>query len=119
MGERRDYSLTGRDAQRAVESGLFGSPSLAGREASPLGKECLFQRFGEPELLIAPLVADCQRVVEPGDQPRLIRELAWEAIRFVEGNDLITIPEMAVDPWLCWIMTGAKPRPSSGLPKLG
>ncbi len=33
--------------------------------------------------------------VEPGDQPRLIRELAWEAIRFLEGNDLISIPEMA------------------------
>ena len=43
--------------------------------------------------------------VEPGDQPRLIRELAWEAIRFVEGNDLITIPEMAKHGWRMEMMT--------------
>ena len=43
--------------------------------------------------------------VEPGDQPRLIRELAWEAIRFLEGNDLITIPEMAKQGWRVEMMS--------------
>jgi uncharacterized protein (DUF885 family) len=43
--------------------------------------------------------------VEPGDQPRLIRELAWEAIRFLEGNDLITVPEMAKHGWRVEMMT--------------
>ena len=43
--------------------------------------------------------------VEPGDQPRLIRELAWEAIRFLEGNDLISIPEMAKQGWRVEMMT--------------
>ena len=43
--------------------------------------------------------------VEPGDQPRLIRELAWEAIRFLEGNDLISIPEMAKHGWRVEMMT--------------
>jgi len=43
--------------------------------------------------------------VEPGDQPRLIRELAWEAIRFIEGNDLLTIPEMAKQGWRVEMMT--------------
>jgi len=42
---------------------------------------------------------------EPGDQPRLIRELAWEAVRFLEGNDLITIPEMAKQGWRVEMMT--------------
>ena len=42
---------------------------------------------------------------EPGEQPRLIRELAWEAIRFLEGNDLITIPEMAKHGWRVEMMT--------------
>jgi len=43
--------------------------------------------------------------VEPGDQPKLIRELAWEAIRFLEGNDLITIPEMAKQGWRVEMMS--------------
>lgn len=43
--------------------------------------------------------------VEPGDQPNLIRELAWEAIRFLEGNDLITIPEMAKQGWRLEMMS--------------
>ncbi len=43
--------------------------------------------------------------VEPGDQPRLIRELAWEAIRFLEGNDLISVPEMAKHGWRVEMMT--------------
>ncbi len=43
--------------------------------------------------------------VEPGDQPRLIRELAWEAIRFLEGNDLISIPEMAKQGWRVEMMS--------------
>ena len=43
--------------------------------------------------------------VEPGDQPRLIRELAWEAIRFLEGNDLISVPEMAKQGWRVEMMT--------------
>ena len=43
--------------------------------------------------------------VEPGDQPKLIRELAWEAIRFLEGNDLISIPEMAKQGWRVEMMS--------------
>ena len=43
--------------------------------------------------------------VEPGDQPRLIRELAWEAIRFLEGNDLISVPEMAKHGWRVEMMS--------------
>lgn len=43
--------------------------------------------------------------VEPGDQPKLIRELAWEAIRFLEGNDLLSIPEMAKQGWRVEMMS--------------
>ncbi len=37
--------------------------------------------------------------VEPGKQPDLIRELAVEAIDFVEKHDLITVPQLARDTW--------------------
>ena len=37
--------------------------------------------------------------VEPGKQPQMIRELALEAIKFLEDNDLVTIPELAKESW--------------------
>ena len=37
--------------------------------------------------------------VDPGKQPQLIRELAQEAIDFVEKRDLITIPALAKETW--------------------
>lgn len=37
--------------------------------------------------------------VEPGKQPEMIRELAIEATRFVEDNDLVTVPQLAKDTW--------------------
>jgi uncharacterized protein (DUF885 family) len=37
--------------------------------------------------------------VEPGRQPQLIRELAMEAIEYVEKNDLVTVPPLARESW--------------------
>ena len=37
--------------------------------------------------------------VEPGKQPDLIRELALEAIEFVDKHDLVTVPQLARDTW--------------------
>jgi uncharacterized protein (DUF885 family) len=37
--------------------------------------------------------------VEPGKQPEMIRDLALEAINFVDDHDLITVPQMARDTW--------------------
>jgi uncharacterized protein (DUF885 family) len=37
--------------------------------------------------------------VSPGEQPKLIRELAWEAIDFLKARDLITIPPLAAHGW--------------------
>jgi uncharacterized protein (DUF885 family) len=37
--------------------------------------------------------------VEPGKQPEMIRDLALEAIKFVDDHDLITVPPMARDSW--------------------
>ena len=37
--------------------------------------------------------------VEPGGQPELIRELAQEAVDFLEARDLLTIPELAKEDW--------------------
>lgn len=43
--------------------------------------------------------------VEPGKQPEMIRDLALEAIKFVDDNDLVTIPELARDSWRMEMMT--------------
>jgi hypothetical protein len=37
--------------------------------------------------------------VGPGEQPALIRELALEAIAFVEKHELATVPELAKETW--------------------
>lgn len=43
--------------------------------------------------------------VEPGKQPAMIRDLALEAIAFVEKRDLVTIPPLAKDSWRMEMMT--------------
>lgn len=43
--------------------------------------------------------------VEPGKQPQLIRELALEAIDFVESRDLVTVPQLAKDTWRMQMMS--------------
>ena len=43
--------------------------------------------------------------VEPGAQPDLIRDLAVEAIEFVEKNNLVTVPPLARDIWRMEMMT--------------
>jgi uncharacterized protein (DUF885 family) len=37
--------------------------------------------------------------VEPGSQPDLVRDLAWETIRFVEERGLVTVPPLAKAVW--------------------
>lgn len=37
--------------------------------------------------------------VAPGEQPRLILDLAREAIQFLESRDLVTIPDLAKETW--------------------
>ncbi|HKP38757.1 MAG TPA: DUF885 family protein [Pyrinomonadaceae bacterium] len=43
--------------------------------------------------------------VEPGKQPEMIRELAVEAIKFVDDRDLMTVPQLARDTWRMEMMT--------------
>ena len=43
--------------------------------------------------------------VEPGKQPELIRDLALEAIKFVEDHDLVTVPPLARETWRIEMMT--------------
>ena len=43
--------------------------------------------------------------VEPGKQTDLIRELALEAIKFMDDHDLVTIPQLARDTWRMEMMT--------------
>jgi len=43
--------------------------------------------------------------VDPGKQPDLIRDLAWEATAFVERLGLVTIPPLATEVWRMEMMT--------------
>ena len=43
--------------------------------------------------------------VDPGKQPEMIRDLALEAIKFLEDNNLVTIPELAKESWRMEMMT--------------
>jgi uncharacterized protein (DUF885 family) len=43
--------------------------------------------------------------VEPGKQPDLIRDLAYEAIEYVTKHDLVTVPPLARDIWRMTMMT--------------
>jgi uncharacterized protein (DUF885 family) len=40
-----------------------------------------------------------QTYVPPGDQPRLVRDLALEAIKFVEDRNLVTVPPLSREIW--------------------
>ena len=46
-----------------------------------------------------------QKYVEPGKQPELIKNLAFEAIDFVEKNDLVTVPRIARESWRMEMMS--------------
>ncbi|KAJ4368638.1 hypothetical protein N0V86_009546 [Didymella sp. IMI 355093] len=48
--------------------------------------------------------------VEPGDQIYVVRDLANEAIAYVERHDLITVPTVAKDYWKTTMMTPARQR---------
>ncbi len=41
----------------------------------------------------------------PGEQPEMIREMAEEAIAFLEARDLVTIPPLAVETWRMEMMS--------------
>src|SRR5712692_4049511 len=43
--------------------------------------------------------------VEPGKQPEMIRDLALEAIKFVDDHDLVTVPQLARDTWRMEMMS--------------
>jgi uncharacterized protein (DUF885 family) len=53
-----------------------------------------------------------QTAVAPGEQPELIRKLAFEAIDFVTKRDLVTVPPLARDIWRIEMMTPEAQRVS-------
>ena len=48
--------------------------------------------------------------VRPGEQPKMIHDLAWEAIRFLESHDLITVPPLAANGWRMLMMSPERQR---------
>ncbi len=52
------------------------------------------------------------RHVEPGEQPRMIRELAWEAIDYIDEHELITVPELCKESWRMTMMSPERQKTS-------
>ena len=52
------------------------------------------------------------RFVAPGEQAQLVRELAEEAIEFVESRDLVTVPPLCRESWRMAMMTPDAQRTS-------
>jgi uncharacterized protein (DUF885 family) len=50
--------------------------------------------------------------VEPGRQPQLIRELAYEAVDFLEARDLLTIPPLCKETWRMEMMSPERQKVS-------
>jgi dipeptidyl aminopeptidase/acylaminoacyl peptidase/uncharacterized protein (DUF885 family) len=53
----------------------------------------------------AALDAVKSQYVEPGKQPALIRDLAAEAIEYMDANNLVTVPQLARDSWRMAMMS--------------
>jgi uncharacterized protein (DUF885 family) len=43
--------------------------------------------------------------VAPGEQPQLIRDLAWEAIDYLKQHDLVSVPPIAAETWRMQMMS--------------
>lgn len=50
--------------------------------------------------------------VAPGDQPDLVRDLAREAIKFVDDHQLVTVPPLARDMWRMQMLSPAAQKES-------
>ena len=50
--------------------------------------------------------------VAPGEQPEMIRALAWEAIDYVEKNNLVTVPDLAKRVWRMEMMSPERQKVS-------
>ncbi len=52
------------------------------------------------------------RFVSPGDQPKLITDMAEEAIAFITERDLVTVPDLAREVWRTQMMSPERQRVS-------
>lgn len=52
------------------------------------------------------------KYLEPGEQPRLIREMAEEAVQFIEKRDLVTVPDLCKETWRMRMMSPERQRVS-------
>jgi len=50
--------------------------------------------------------------VAPGEQPKLIHDLAIEAIDYVKTNDLVTVPPLAEETWRMFMMSPERQKVS-------
>jgi uncharacterized protein (DUF885 family) len=52
------------------------------------------------------------KFVQPGEQPKLIRDMAEEAVKFIEDRKLVTVPELCKETWRMRMMSPERQRVS-------
>ena len=50
--------------------------------------------------------------VPPGEQPKLIEDLAWEAVDFLDAHELVTVPELCRKGWRMEMMSPERQKVS-------
>ena len=53
-----------------------------------------------------------RKFVKPGEQPKLIRDMANEAVDFIEKRDLVTVPKLCKETWRMRMMSPERQRVS-------
>ncbi len=53
-----------------------------------------------------------RKFVKPGQQPKLIRDMAIEAVEFIEKRDLVTVPRLCKETWRMRMMSPERQRVS-------
>ncbi len=52
------------------------------------------------------------KFVQPGEQPKLIRDMAEEAVKFIEDRKLVTVPKLCKETWRMRMMSPERQRVS-------
>ncbi|KXH66057.1 X-Pro dipeptidyl-peptidase [Colletotrichum salicis] len=90
---QEQYDWCEKEMKKASRSIKVGSVRPEGSHGSVSGLEAPDTGFGDNWKAAQEYVKNSY--VEPGQQPEMVRQLAYEGMAFVKKHDLVTVPEIA------------------------
>ncbi|KAK0372288.1 X-Pro dipeptidyl-peptidase [Colletotrichum limetticola] len=90
---QEQYDWCEKEMKKASRSIKVGSVGPGGSHGSVSGLEAPGAGFGDDWKAAQEYVKNSY--VEPGQQPEMVRQLAYEGMAFVKKHDLVTVPEIA------------------------